>query len=157
MEIIMQHHEVSVLPKASPQWLSNFVTIYQQLATDNLHLLADIYHPQVIFIDPIHQVEGLDNLSHYFENLYQNLSTCSFEIEQVISDDLQASVYWKMVYQHAKLNKGQPVTVFGNSHIQGKDDKVVFHRDYLDVGAMLYEQLPIFGKLTKWLKSRAAK
>ena len=157
MEINMQNHKVSVLSQAAPLWLSNFVTLYQKLTTENLHLLADIYHPQVVFIDPIHQVEGLDNLSHYFENLYQNLSACSFQIEQVINDDVQAAVYWQMVYQHPKLNKGQPVTVFGNSHIQGKEDKVIYHRDYLDVGAMLYEQLPVFGKLTKWLKKRAAK
>ncbi len=61
-----------------------------------------------------------------------------------------------MTYQHNKLNKGEVVTVSGSSHLQGKEDKVIFHRDYLDLGAMLYEQIPLFGKLTKWIKVKAA-
>lgn len=146
------HNELS---EQTPTWLANFIDIYQRLSTDNLSLLAIIYHKDVVFIDPIHQIEGFDNLYLYFQSLYQNLSTCDFLIENVIAEDEQASIYWKMTYQHPKLNKGKVVIVQGNSHIKGKEDKVIYHRDYLDLGAMLYEQLPVFGKITKWIKVRA--
>ncbi|TWX69620.1 nuclear transport factor 2 family protein [Colwellia demingiae] len=140
----------------APLWLNNFVTVYQKLTKDNLKLLATIYHEKVTFIDPLHTVEGFENLYQYFQNLYQNLSACEFIIEDVIWQDSQASLFWTMTYQHPKLNKGQTVTVVGTSHIKGEDDKVIYHRDYLDLGAMLYEQLPILGKLTKWIKTNAA-
>ena len=140
----------------APLWLNNFVTVYQKLTKDNLKLLATIYHEKVTFIDPLHTVEGFENLYQYFQNLYQNLSACEFIIEDVIWQDSQASLFWTMTYQHPKLNKGQTVTVVGTSHIKGEDDKVIYHRDYLDLGAMLYEQLPILGKLTKWIKIKAA-
>ena len=153
----MQTQTLNKVVDNKPLWLSNFVSIYQTLSTDNLDLLAKIYHIDVTFIDPIHKVEGLDELFKYFESLYQNLSACSFEIQQVISEDHEAAIYWKMTYQHDKLNKGKVVTVYGNSHIKGQDDKVIYHRDYLDLGEMLYEQLPVFGKLTKWIKNKAAK
>lgn len=140
-----------------PPWLVSFIDIYQILSTDNLSLLSKIYHEDVIFIDPMHQIEGFDNLSQYFKNLYENLSSCTFVIEDVLLDNDQASLYWSMCYQHAKLNHGNPVTVLGSSHIKGSGDKVIYHRDYLDLGAMLYEQLPVFGKLTKWFKKQAVK
>jgi len=142
--------------KGAPLWLTNFVLVYQQLSKENLQLLANIYHKNVTFNDPLHTVEGFDDLYQYFQNLYQNLSACDFVIDEVIWQDSQASLFWTMTYQHPKLNKGRTVTVVGTSHIKGEDDKVIYHRDYLDLGAMLYEQLPILGKLTKWIKTKAA-
>lgn len=152
----MHKNQFNNLPTDSPSWLSNFVSVYQSLATNNLELLATIYHSDITFIDPLHQVEGFDDLYQYFESLYQNLITCEFVIEKVIFDGKEAAIYWTMAYQHRKLNKGEMVTVLGSSHIKGKEGKVIYHRDYLDVGAMLYEQIPLFGKLTKWIKAKAA-
>jgi hypothetical protein len=151
----MQNNCLSNLPVQKPIWLTNFVSVYQTLSTSNLDLLATIYHPEVTFIDPIHKVEGFDELYNYFVNLYQNLSTCEFIIENVIAENDEAAIYWKMSYQHTKLNKGNVVTVYGSSYIKGKDDKVIYHRDYLDLGAMLYEQLPLVGRVIKWIKVKA--
>ncbi len=157
MVIKMQANALKENSVELPLWLNNFINGYQKLSVDNLELLDNIYHKNITFIDPIHNVEGFDNLYQYFVNLYQNLTACDFVIEQVITDDCCAAIYWKMTYQHTKLNKGKAITVFGNSHIKGFEDKVIYHRDYLDLGAMLYEQLPIIGRLIRWLKLQAAK
>jgi len=140
-----------------PDWLNTFTEVYQNLSADNLMLLETIYDQQVIFVDPIHEINGLENLHQYFENLYQNLHCCEFNISNVIAQPNQASIYWEMTYQHPKLNKGQAVSVFGSSHLCAKKGKVIYHRDYLDLGAMLYEQLPLFGRMISWIKKRAAK
>jgi len=153
----MESNKLEKIIENSPGWLSNFVVVYQKLSTENLDLLATIYHEQVVFIDPIHKVEGFSDLYQYFKNLYQNISYCDFVIDDVLWQDSQASIFWTMSYQHPKLNKGQMVTVLGTSNIKGEGDKVIYHRDYLDLGAMLYEQLPVLGKLTKWIKTNAAK
>ena len=143
-------------PAQHAQWLVNFMTIYQKLSTDNLHLLADIYHQDIVFIDPMHQLVGFEQLKNYFNGLYQRLSHCEFKIEQVISQGSEAAIYWQMNYQHPHLNSGEMVSVQGSSHIKGAGDKVIYHRDYVDLGAMLYEQLPILGRVIHWLKIRAA-
>ncbi|MBU2872110.1 nuclear transport factor 2 family protein [Colwellia sp. E2M01] len=140
----------------SPDWLINFVDIYQTLSATNLNLLETIYHPSITFIDPMHKVEGINNLVNYFENLYTNLSCCDFVITNIINEGDEAAIYWTMTYQHSKLNKGEAVTVLGSSYIKGADDKVIYHRDYLDLGSMLYEQLPLIGKFIKWIKVKAA-
>ena len=153
----MQNNAPQDTSTTSPFWLNNFVNVYQTLSTDNLDLLSKIYHRDVIFIDPIHELKGFDNLFEYFQNLYQNLSTCDFVITNIIAEKDQAAIYWTMSYQHPKLNKGKLITVIGHSHIKGYEDKVIYHRDYLDLGVMLYEQLPVLGKLIKLIKQKAAK
>ncbi|AOW75517.1 transcriptional regulator [Colwellia sp. PAMC 20917] len=153
----MQNNAPQDTSTTSPFWLNNFVNVYQTLSTDNLDLLSKIYHRDVIFIDPIHELKGFDNLFEYFQNLYQNLSTCDFVITNIIAEKDQAAIYWTMSYQHPKLNKGKLINVIGHSHIKGYEDKVIYHRDYLDLGAMLYEQLPVLGKLIKLIKQKAAK
>ena len=152
----MENKALDHIPLGSPLWLSNFVLVYQQLSKDNLKLLHTIYHENVTFTDPLHTVEGFDNLYQYFQNLYHNLSACNFVIEEVIWQDSQASLFWTMTYQHPKLNKGNMVSVSGTSQIKGEGDKVIYHRDFLDLGSMLYEQLPVLGKLIKWIKTKAA-
>jgi len=137
-------------------WLQNFIDAYQRLSVNNLSTLDMVYHADITFIDPIHQLQGYKELEKYFEAMYQNLIACNFTIENVIEHPEQAAIYWTMNYQHPKLNKGAVISVQGHSHIKGGGDKVTYHRDYVDLGAMLYEHLPIFGKMTKWVKAKAA-
>ena len=35
-------------------------------------------------------------------------------------------------------------------------DRVHFHQDYFDAGALLYEHLPLMGGAIRWLKGRLA-
>jgi hypothetical protein len=103
----------------------------------------------------MHHLTGFEQLNDYFNQLYTKLSYCDFVIEQVIAQDSEAAIYWQMRFQHPKLNSGNMVSVQGSSHLKGLDDKVIYHRDYLDLGAMLYEQLPFFGRIIRWFKKRA--
>ncbi|MBW3696896.1 nuclear transport factor 2 family protein [Vibrio sp. T187] len=137
-------------------WVERFVQAYSQLGTDNLHLLKDVYHANVVFCDPMHRVEGIWALLDYFDHMYSHVTRCDFDIERVFHDGDQAAVYWTMTYEHERLNGKQPIEVQGHSHIRMKDDRVVFHRDYLDVGAMLYEHIPLIGSVVKTIKRRAS-
>jgi limonene-1,2-epoxide hydrolase len=141
----------------SMSWLDNFVDVYQKLSINNLELLDTVYHPQVVFEDPLHKLQGIKALHHYFSGMYQNLTFCNFLIQNILKEGECAGVYWEMTYQHPKLNKGQTVTVLGHSHLKMQDNKIIYHRDYLDLGVMLYEQLPLIGKLIRWVKLRATK
>lgn len=138
-------------------WLRTFINVYQQLSIDNLDLLDEVYHQDIHFIDPIHEVLGFNNLVSYFDNLYANLLSCDFCIDEVIQSEDSAAIYWQMTYSHPKLNSGDKVTVSGHSHLKCKDNKIIYHRDYLDVGAMLYEHIPFVGKVVKAIKYRAIK
>jgi ketosteroid isomerase-like protein len=66
--------------------IEDFTQIYQRLNKDNLELLTDLYSADITFIDPLHTIEGIDNLTVYFAGLYDNVSSISFDFEEVISD-----------------------------------------------------------------------
>lgn len=137
-------------------WLTNFIEIYQQLSRDNLSSLSNLYDQDIVFQDPLHKINGFNNVADYFAQLYENVSACHFVINRVILEGNQAAIYWTMTYQHKRLKSGLPIEVEGHSLIKGEDNKVIYHRDYLDLGQMLYEQVPLLGSIIRWLKKRVS-
>jgi ethanolamine utilization protein EutA (predicted chaperonin) len=136
-------------------WLKGFISVYSSLKADNLASLATIYHPEVEFVDPMHKVKGLVALEDYFQQLYQNVISCDFVIEQLLESQNQAAIYWTMTLRHSALAGGTRIKVEGHSQLQMVDNLVIYHRDYFDLGAMLYEQVPLLGAVVKYIKQRA--
>ncbi|MCF1426788.1 MAG: nuclear transport factor 2 family protein [Shewanella sp.] len=135
--------------------VSAFIELYGNLNRDNLHLLDRLYHPTVIFTDPLHRVEGRDALKRYFAAMYENLLAIKFDIHRVIGSDKEACIEWTMHYAHRKLRGGQFLQLDGVSLLTC-DDLITRHRDYFDAGAMLYEHLPLLGGTIRLLKNRVA-
>ncbi|WP_421174450.1 nuclear transport factor 2 family protein [Aeromonas enteropelogenes] len=135
--------------------LARFVALYQQLDRQQLHRLSEVYADEVIFIDPAHRIEGLAALSDYFAALYQRLTYCRFVITSQQQQGRQAWLGWTMTFSHPRLRGGKPVTVEGATRLElDEEGKVCLHRDYFDLGAMLYEQLPLLGSLVRTIKGR---
>ncbi|WP_038181772.1 nuclear transport factor 2 family protein [Vibrio rhizosphaerae] len=125
---------------------------YAQLNKHNLNTLHDIYHDEIVFEDAAHRMKGLSALSDYFTNLYQNVERCNFTIHEQHPTDNGGFLTWTMHLQHPKLDRGQLVNVQGISHLRFQDNKVIYQRDYFDLGEMLYEQLPLLGRVIRWIK-----
>ncbi|MCZ0751503.1 nuclear transport factor 2 family protein [Aeromonas enteropelogenes] len=135
--------------------LARFVALYQQLDRQQLHRLSEVYADEVIFIDPAHRIEGLAALSDYFAALYQRLAYCRFVITSQQQQGRQAWLGWTMTFSHPRLRGGKPVTMEGATRLElDEEGKVCLHRDYFDLGAMLYEQLPLLGPLVRTIKGR---
>jgi len=135
--------------------IDDFCRIYQGLDKNNLGQLGLVYSDHINFIDALHNLKGLDQLSAYFSHLYSHLLYCNFSIEEVIKEEGKASIVWTMQYAHPKINKGKPILVNGCSHLKF-NEKIYYHRDFLDMGQMLYEQLPLLGGLIRVVKKRVA-
>lgn len=132
-----------------------FITTYQILNKNNLNILDEIYAEEVTFIDPFHKIKSLNKTKIYFSELYQNVLKISFDFEQVHSTSNDYFLPWKMTLTHPKLNKGNSFVVPGITHLKtNKADKIIYHRDYFDAGTMLYERLPLFGKVINWIKRK---
>ncbi|MGL4356378.1 MAG: nuclear transport factor 2 family protein [Aeromonas popoffii] len=135
--------------------LARFIALYQQLDKQQLYRLPEVYAEKVIFIDPAHRIEGLTALTDYFAALYQRLADCRFEITSQQQQGREAWISWVMTLSHPRLAAGQPVRVEGATHLEfDAADKVCLHRDYFDLGAMLYEQLPLLGPVVRTIKGR---
>ena len=140
-----------------PDFLKAFADTFASLQADNLHRLAELYSEDVEFRDPLHEVHGLADLEHYFSELYQNLRELRIDLHgwDTAGED-SGYLRWTLHYRHPRLAGGRPIALRGCSYLRWRQQRVYLHHDYFDAGALLYEHLPVFGGLIRWLKRRLA-
>ncbi len=135
--------------------LERFKTCYGDFNAESVRLLAPLYAKQVRFTDPLHSLVGWPEVERYFLASAHNLLHCKFEfIDEVVSS--QAAFYkWRMHYAHRKIAGGAPQQLTGGSLIQF-DTHITVHEDFYDLGALVYEQVPLLKSVIKLLKKRLA-
>lgn len=134
--------------------VNRFIDVYGQLNSDNLHLLDDVYSDSIVFSDPLHRLEGLGSVKSYMAHMYQNISNYSISINDAMVAHEQAYLQWTMQFSHRRLNKGQLIVFDGVSRLTF-ENKITHHHDYYDLGAMLYEYIPLIGNMIKLIKAKA--
>lgn len=134
--------------------LERFKAQYADLNHMQLSQFKELYSPELIFKDPVHEVRGLVAFEDYMAGLCENLREGQFEyLDQLVSEHT-AYIKWNMHFSHPKISQ-QLITVRGISQLQF-DSHIYYHEDCYDMGAMLYEHLPLLGQTTRWLKRRLA-
>jgi len=136
--------------------MERFKTLYNTMSGQNLPALDGVYHSDIEFTDPLNSVQGLPSLREYMRECYHNVEACRFEFEPPVSAGSEVSVRWVMHLKHKKIKGGEEITVDGCSHLRVEDDRIILHRDYFDLGQMLYEHLPILGSAIRWIRRQAA-
>lgn len=137
--------------------LENFVSFYNQLSSQNLAVLAQLYHPDVRFIDPVHQIDGLSALQQYFDHAYARLDSCSFMAKAMAGQPTQGFVSWQMQFSHQAIAGGEMITVDGCTELHWhQDGRIIYHRDYYDLTQMVYQHVPVVAWLTGKIKQKMA-
>ena len=137
--------------------LSQFKAFYRDLQNANTVDMQDFYANDILFKDPIHQIQGIDHLMSYMQASIGNTTECRFEFLDEIVNDHSAYIKWQMHYRHPKLSQGnKPLSLLGISHIM-YDEKITYHEDIYDLGAMVYEHLPLLGGITRYVKRNLGK
>lgn len=135
--------------------MDKFLKVYRDLSRENVESIREIYTTDVQFIDPAHEIQGIEALLAYFKHLYENVSGVRFEFKHPVMDGSCGYVQWNMHYAHPRLKRGSDIMVPGSSFLKFADDgKVHYHRDYFDMGALLYEHLPLVGSAVAAIKRR---
>lgn len=131
-----------------------FKDYFRVLHKADLSRLREIYAGNILFKDPVHEIRGLVELEDYFTAICADLSDCRFEYLDQLVTERAAYIKWMMHFKHPRLGN-RLISVRGVSHLK-LGDKIEFHEDFYDMGAMLYEQLPLLGNVTRWLRMRLA-
>ena len=133
-----------------------FNRFYSTLDVGALEALPGVYHRQVTFADPVAVHQGLIAVDSYFRKLLAGCTRCDFHIRGQHFDDSSGFVNWTMTFANPRLNAGQAIEVDGSSVLQIRDDRITYQRDYYDMGAMIYEQLPVLGPIVRYVRGRMA-
>ncbi len=133
-------------------------SFFEALNKDTMHLVDDFYDEDVHFMDPMVDLKNRQQVKKYYLNLYKNVDSISWTFLSEINQQMECALVWKMTLISKALNAGKPVVVDGVSVIKfgGKEGKAIYHRDYFDMGAFVYEGVPVLGTLIRFVKAKMA-
>lgn len=129
---------------------------YEDMDKEKLSDLGTLYHDDVIFRDPVQQVDGLKDLEQYLGHGMENIEYCRFTFDDEVIGEKSAFLSWQMRFAHPKISSGAEIVVPGVTHIvfDEDQDKIREHTDHYDLGALIYEHVPVLGWLTGKVKER---
>lgn len=134
--------------------LNRFKQAMNRVDSRNLDLLEEIYSEDVVFEDPLHRVSGRPALREYFARMYDGVASCEFEFSDEVVGPSEAAVVWTMRMRHERFRPNETLELPGMSFLRFRDGRVVHHRDSFDVGAMIYERVPLLGGAVRYIKGR---
>ena len=139
--------------------LNKVKSFYADYAQADLRGLAELYDDNVVFIDPVLRVSGLLPLWQYMQHGRQGLLSCRFDfLGSGITQNSALSIEWRMSLRHERLAGGREIQVDGISVLEFSTDGLInVQRDYYDLGALFYENVPLIGRLIRCIKSTIQK
>jgi len=136
--------------------LRDFKALYQTASVGSLEHLDRIYTQDIEFRDPLHTILGILALKGYMKNLYARSSAIDFEYTDEQCGDNWATISWLMTFSHSALAGGKPIKVRGITQIRFTD-RIFYHEDFYDLGAMIYQHVPILGRIIRFINRRVGR
>lgn len=139
--------------------INRFCKIYTDICQISPDDLGTIYAENIVFVDPITTHTGLVEVKGYFSNLLTQAKSCKFDIADILpcgenKKNITHVANWTMTLV---LNSGdKTITLDGTTQLAVKDDIIVYHKDYYDLGEMVYEHVPLLGFVIKKIKRKLA-
>ena len=135
------------------QRIDRFVNNMNAIHKNNTQeIINSVYTNDVTFVDPVKKIDGIEAVNDYFAHLYKSVDECKFDITAYVQNGNHDSIEWVMSLKHQKIAKGKELKLDGASFIEYRDDKVCYQKDYYDLGALIYEQIPVIGSIIKKIR-----
>lgn len=133
--------------------LNNFKAFYQNSGELHLEQIDALYTQDIEFRDPLHTILGILALKSYMKNLYANSRDIRFEYTDELYGENWATISWLMHFRHPSLAGGKLISVRGITQIRFTD-RIFYHEDFYDLGAMIYQHVPILGRIIRFINQR---
>jgi hypothetical protein len=130
-----------------------FISLYARLDRNSIAEVDALYAADVVFVDPFHRIAGLATLKNYLHGQYSAINGARFECQEPTLGAAEAYIRWLLFFSHPQLNSGREIVIPGVSFIRG-EEKIFYHEDFYDAGALLYEHVPLLGAVVRFLKRR---
>ena len=118
--------------------------------------LGEVYADELFFNDTLKTLSsGADVKAHLIATA-DLLTSGSVECFSTTRDDNgDYSIRWEMSYAGPKLNGGDPIVTIGMTQLRfNEKGEVIFHQDYWDSSAGVFEHIPLVGGLVKFVRGR---
>jgi|TARA_B110000971_G_scaffold163328_1_gene167146 ketosteroid isomerase-like protein len=136
------------------QLSQSLASAYQSLGEGDSSKVAALYAEDIYFEDPTQGIQGKTALMKYIDSTFLNIGKFSFKSHKTLASDTDMFISWTQIFTHKKLAGGKTIRVEGSTYLKTRNGKIYYQRDYFDLGAVVYENLPIIGAVIKRLRSR---
>jgi hypothetical protein len=144
---------LKIAENAKQLLLNNFKAFYQNSGELHLEQIDALYTQDIEFRDPLHTILGILALKSYMKNLYATSRDIRFEYTDELYGENWATISWLMHFRHPSLAGGKLISVRGITQIRFTD-RIFYHEDFYDVGAMIYQHVPILGRIIRFINQR---
>jgi steroid delta-isomerase len=137
--------------------LERFTAFFSSLAPDRVASLLDAtYAPDVFFDDTLKSVRGSAALKTYLSHSADAVEQCRVWIEETTrTQEGEYLVRWRMMIRFKRFRRGVDTWTIGISHLRfASDGRVVYHQDYWNAAAGLFQHLPVIGAVIRWIQRR---
>jgi len=140
------------------QRLDDVVRVFAELTEKNLTVsLGSIFHPQARFKDPFNDVIGIEAIEKIFAHGFAQCPGMRFVIEHSALAGHRGFVQWYFLCHPERSQPARQIRIDGVSVLTfDAEGLVVKHEDFWDPAAQIYERIPVFGALLRWLRKRLA-
>ena len=132
--------------------LTELKTWFENLDENSLKRISEFYGNDCFFKDPFNEIKGVSKIENIFTHMFTNLEKPRFEFIDTIDGDDSSFLTWDFIF----LIKNKEYKIHGSSHIKWSNDKVIYHRDYWDVGEELFLKIPVLKSLYSFFAKRFA-
>jgi SnoaL-like domain len=106
---------------------------------ESVEVLRELYDETVEFRDPIQTLYGVDAFLAMNRRLLGRVRSLRFDVTSALGTDGEAYLEWTM---HGAPKLGPRLQVQGVTHARAKNGKVVYHRDFWDLGELAASAVP---------------
>jgi ketosteroid isomerase-like protein len=114
------------------------------------------YASDAVYEDPTGSYTGRSRIAAHLRSLLGEATSLSIEVKEEFVTGDETVALWTASVAHPSLRSGEKITVDGVSHVRFKDGRVAWQRDYYDLGAAAYENVPVVGAVVRWVKGKLA-
>lgn len=136
-----------------PICIKKFTGYFEKIGQLEIDFLDDVYAENVVFQDPLHRLNGLAEVKTYFAKLNGNLGMGQFHFMEVDVLDSKAYLRWVM---DVRLKKPKSRIRLEGMSVLYFEERITQQKDFFDLGAMIYENIPVLGRLIRGIKKKIA-
>ena len=124
--------------------LAEFKEWFINLNESTLDNIVSYYDDNVFFKDPFNEFNGREKLKKLFIHMFITLKNPHFVFIDNIENSEGIFLTWDLIFNY----KEKLFKIHGSSHLKLNDEeKIVYHRDYWDVGEELLLKIPLIKNL----------
>ena len=133
--------------------LTEFKERFLNLNESTLDEIISYYDKNVFFKDPFNEFNGREKLKKIFIHMFITFKNPHFVFIDTIENSEGIFLTWDFIFSY----KEKLFKIHGSSHLKLNDkEKIVYHRDYWDVGEELLLKIPFIKILYRFFHNKLA-